>query len=221
MTYTVYGNGVSPFVRKVMMVLDEKGVEFAHEDVNPFAPPEGYRDISPLGKIPALRHDDKILNDSSVICRYIDRLHPRPALYSDDPYESARIEWIEEFVDGGLVPIAGPKIFLPRVIRPLFGGEEPDEAAIEKTIAEELPPFFDYLECQLGDAEFFVGDRLTLADITVASGTVNLLAAGVRPEAARWPRLNAFLKRMHARPSLAKLIEPVKAFLNKRWVDLD
>lgn len=221
MSYTVLGNGISPFVRKVLVVMDEKGLDYENQDVNPFSPPDGYRDISPLGRIPAFRHDDKIINDSSVICRYIDRLHPQPPLYSDDPYESARIEWLEEFVDGGLIPVVGPKIFLARVLRPLLTGEAADEAAVEKAIAEDLPPFFDYLDRQLGDAEFYVGKRLSLADITVAGGFVNLRTAGVKPDKQRWPRLAAFVKRMHARPTFAKQIEPVKAFLSKYWVELD
>ncbi len=218
MSYTVVGSGISPFVRKVMVVMAEKGIDFEHDDVNPFAPPDGFREISPLGRIPVLRHDDRIINDSSVICRYLDQLHPTPALYSTEPFENARIEWIEEYIDGGLVPIAGAKIFAPRVITPMMGGAAPDEQAIQKVIDEELPAHFDYLEAQLGDSEFFVGSALTIADITVASGTVNLRAAGVRPDEKRWPRLAAFLERMHTRPSFAKLIEPIQAFLGKYWV---
>ncbi len=218
MSYTVIGSGISPFVRKVMAVMGEKGLDFEHEDLNPFAPPEGFREVSPLGRIPAFRHDDLVVNDSSVICRYVDRLHPDPPLYSDDPAESARIEWIEEFIDGGMVPVAGPKVFAARVLQPMMGGAEPDEAAIQKVIDEELPVFFDYLESQLGDGDFFVGNKLSIADLTVASGFVSLRAAGVKPEAARWPKLSAFLERMHARPTFVKLIEPIKAFLNKYWV---
>ncbi len=218
MSYTVIGSGISPFVRKVMAVMGEKGLDFEHEDVNPFAPPEGFRDISPLGRIPAFRHDDRIINDSSVICRYVDRLHPDPPLYSDDPHQCAQIEWIEEYIDGGVVPVAGAKIFAARVLRPLMTGEEADEPAIQKAIDEELPVFFDYLESQLGDSDFFVGNALSVADISVASGFVNLRAAGVKPEPSRWPKLAAFLERMHARPTFEKLIEPVKTFLNKHWI---
>jgi glutathione S-transferase len=218
MTYTVVGSTVSPFVRKVMAAMTEKDLAFEHEDLNPFAPPEGFRDISPLGRIPVLRHDDRIINDSSVICHYVESLHPEPSLYGDDPFQCARIEWIEEYVDGGLVPVAGPKVFAPRVLAPLMGGKEPDEAAIEKVIEEQLPPYFDYLEAQLEDSGHFVGDSLTIADITVASAFVNLRLAGVKPGAKRWPKLSAFVDRMHERASFAKLIEPVRSFLSKHWV---
>lgn len=54
MSYKLFGTSVSPFVRKVLVYMEEKGISFENEPVNPFAPPENYKEISPLGKIPAL-----------------------------------------------------------------------------------------------------------------------------------------------------------------------
>lgn len=216
MALTVLGGGVSPFVRKVRVVLAEKGLDYQHENVNPFGPPEGWREISPLGRIPAFRDGDKIINDSSVICAYLERRFPKPALYPSDDYEYARALWLEEFADGGMVPVAGPKLFFALVLKPLFGGKsEPDPAdvaAAEKCVAEDLPKFWDYLERELGDNEYFVGNRLTIADISVASPFVNTRHAGVAPERKRWPKLRAFLDRMHGRPSFKALIEQEAPF---------
>ena len=211
MALTVLGGGVSPFVRKVRAFLAEKGLDYQHENVNPFGPPEGWREISPLGRIPAFKDGDKIINDSSVICAYLERRFPKPAFYPTDDYEYARAVWFEEFADGGMTPVSGPKTFFPCVLKPLFAGKtEPDPADVasaEKVVAEELPKFFDYLERELGDNEYFVGNRITIADISVASPFVNLRYAGFAPERKRWPKLRAFLDRMHARPSFKALIE--------------
>ena len=49
MSLVVLGGSVSPFVRKVRAFLAEKGLDYEHEQVNPFAGPPGWRDISPLG----------------------------------------------------------------------------------------------------------------------------------------------------------------------------
>ena len=221
MAYTVLGSAISPFVRKVMVFMAEKNVPFTHEDVNPFAPPDGFRDVSPLGRIPAFRHDDKVVNDSSVICRYIERLHPTPAFYPADPYLSARAEWIEEFMDGGFIPVAGPKVFMPLVLGPLMTGKEADEAEPRRVIEEEFPRFYDYLEAQLGNAEWFVGNTMSIADIGVACMFVNPRLAGEVPDARRWPKLHGFLKRMHARPSLQAVIEPILPILGKRWKEIE
>jgi len=221
MAYTVMGSSISPFVRKVMVFLAEKGVPYQHDDVNPFAPPDGFREVSPLGRIPAFRHDDRVINDSSIICRYIERLHPTPAFYPSDPYLSAQAEWIEEYMDGGYIPVSGPKVFLPLVLNPLLTGKEADETEPRKVIEKDLPPFYDYLDRQLGDREYFIGNAMSIADIAVATLFVNTRLAGENPNPKRWPKLHAFLKRMHARPSLQAVIQPILPLLGKRWKELE
>ncbi len=221
MSLTLIGSPISPFVRKINIVLLEKGLDFEAEPVNPFSPPDDFRETSPLGKIPAFRHDDRIVNDSSVIARYLDRIEPNPALYPSDPFEAARAEWIEEFADGGLVPVIGPGIFQALVLRPMMTGAEPDEEGAQKVIDQDLPPLLGYLDDQLADGEFFVGDSLSIADIGVASPLVNLRLAGVVPDRDRWPALHAFTKRMHARDSFQAVISPITRGIGKRWVDLN
>ena len=117
---TLYGTFGSPFVRKVVVALGEKGISFDHDPVPPFGQTAEYRKISPLGKIPAFRDGDRTLADSSVIIAYLERTHPEPALYPSDPYEFARALWFEEYGDSGLSPILGAKIFFQRVIGPKF-----------------------------------------------------------------------------------------------------
>ena len=216
MSLTVIGGNVSPFVRKVRVALAEKGVDYELESVNPFSPPEGFQEISPLGKIPAFRDGDRTLADSSVICAYIERTHPSPALYPADPYEYARTLWFEEYMDAGFVPVAGRKVFFPLVLAPLMSGKQPDEAEPLRAAAEELPPFFDYLEGQLGENEYFAAGQFTLADISVASPFVNLRHAGVAPDRARWPKLRGFLDRVLARPSFKACIEEESPIYGKR-----
>lgn len=220
MAIKILGGNVSPFVRKVRVFCTEKGIPYELEQVSPFAPPPGWRDKSPLGKIPVLEHDGRLINDSSVICAYLEKIHPQPPLFPSDPYEYARALWLEEFMDGGVVPHAGPGVFLPLALQPVLTRKDPDAAAIataEKVLEEKAFPLFAYLESQLGSAEYFVGNRLTIADISVASPFVNLRHAGYPPDASRFPRLAAFVTRMHARPSFKGCIEEERPVFGKRW----
>ena len=219
MSLVVLGGSVSPYVRKVRVFLAEKGLDYELQQVNPFAPPEGWREISPLGRIPAFRDGERVINDSSVICQYVERRFPSPALYPKDDYELARALWIEEYMDGGMVPVSGPKVFLQLVLRPLMTrkpADEATEAAAREVVEKALPPYFDYLERQLGDREYFVGGSLTIADIAVASPFVNLRHAGVAPERRRWPRLRGFLDRIWSRPSFKKPIDEETPVFGKR-----
>ena len=209
MTYQIYGTSVSPFVRKVLVYLTEKNIPFENEPVNPFAPPDNHRQISPLGKIPALRDGGKTLADSSVICQYLERKHAAPAMYPSDDYDYANALWIEEFIDGGFVPKAGGNVFFPLVVAPkMMQQPVTDEvrAAVEKSLAEEIQPMWNYLESEISGKDYFVGDSLTIADIAVASIHVNLYHAGIDVDADKLPNLARFIQSMHSRPSFANLI---------------
>jgi glutathione S-transferase len=216
MAMILYGANASPFVRKVRVVLAEKGLPYEREDVIPINVSPEFRKISPLGKIPALRDGDKALSDSSIICAYLERTHPEPALYPADPYEYARALWFEEYGDTALVNVFGVKIFFPRIVAPLFFNRQPDEAAIQKAIDEELPPLFDYLESQLGDANALAGRRFSIGDIGIATQFVNLRHAGVGVDTKRWPKLARYVAAVHERPSFKALIEEERASFGPR-----
>ena len=204
---TVYGVNASPFVRKVRVFLAEKGIPYELDPVLPFNVSAEFKQMSPLGKVPAFRDGDRTLCDSSIICAYVERTHPTPPLYPSDPYAYARALWFEEYADGGLVTVIGPKIFFQRVVAPRFFNRPSDEAVVQKAIDEELPPMFDYLEGEIGNNEFLVGRTLSIADIGVGTQFVNLRHVDVEPDPKRWPKLAAYLQRLHARPSFKDVIE--------------
>ena len=209
MPATLYGANVSPFVRKVRAYLTLKGIDYALEPVNPFDPPAGYRDISPLGKIPAWRDDEVTLADSTVITLYLERRHPTPPLYPRDDAAWARALWLEEYIDSGFAPKAGGGVFFPLVLGPMMQQPVTDEvrAKVDQVIADDLQPMWAYLESQLGEREFFVGDALSIADLAVASIHVNLWHAGVDVDAAAYPRLAAFLARQFEGAAFKPLID--------------
>lgn len=209
MGYKLFGVNVSPYVRKCRVFLAEKGLAYDYEPVDPYQPPSFYRQISPLGKIPALLDGERPLADSTAICLYLERCHPDPALYPSDPYEFAQALWIEEYMDSGFLPVASGGVFRPLVLGPV-AMNEPLTRSIKETALEvvenQLGPLWDYLERYLGGNEYFIGERLSIADIAVASGHVNLWHAGIDPDPDHWPRLGAFLARMWARPSFEVLL---------------
>ena len=81
----LYG-GLSPFVRKVMIVAHEKGVaerlERVPAPVNPLQPLDLAIAVNPLGKIPALTLDDgTVLYGSTVVAEYLDGLDGAPRFF--------------------------------------------------------------------------------------------------------------------------------------------
>ncbi|MEQ8411698.1 MAG: glutathione S-transferase family protein [Erythrobacter sp.] len=203
----IYGSPVSPFVRKVAGVAMEKDVPFEIEPVDVFSPPQWFRDISPMKRIPVLRDrsiaeegPDGTIADSSAICAYIEAKHPSPTLYPTDPYARGRAVWIEEYADTALAPAGGLGIFRP-IFFAVSKGEEPDLAKARATWGEQMPPVFDYLESALGGREFFAGDALSIADISVTTILMQVALVAHFP-LDPWPALAAHYDAMRQRLSI-------------------
>jgi glutathione S-transferase len=215
----IYGMKGSPFVRKVQVVLAEKGVPFDFEMVSPFPAPDWFVEISPAKRIPVLR-DRSIategtagtIADSSAICAYIERKHPDPPLYPRDDFAHARALWFEEYADSELAMRVGLGLFRPMVMSRMFG-KEPDVATARKTVHEQLPPLFDYLELSIAGQNFLVGEAFGIADVAVATQFVNFHHAGARIDAARWPALAAWVDGVLVRPSFAACIASERKFI--------
>ncbi|HEY8122449.1 MAG TPA: glutathione S-transferase family protein [Myxococcota bacterium] len=214
MALKLIGAGLSPFVRKVRVALTEKGLAFEHEQLTPFGPNPEYRKLHPLGKIPTLTDGDRVIPDSSAIVVYLERQHPNPPLISADAYQAARTVWYEEYADSALVQAVVP-YFQQRVLFPLFMKKPGDESQVAKAASEAIPPVFEYLEGQIGDSEYLVGNRFSLADISTASPFVNYQHGGGTIDRAKYPRLASFVERIHARPSFKGFIAEEQAFIAK------
>lgn len=213
----VYGVNASPFVRKVRAVLVEKQIPYELEPIMPMAVSEDFKKLSPLGKIPCYRDDRVTLPDSSVICAYLERLQPEPALYPSEPAAYGRALWYEEYGDTQLMESSFP-VFRERFMHARLFREPCDEDVVAHHMNVLLPPVFDYLESAFegaagaGEAaEGIVGGRFSIADLGLASPLVNLEHAGEHIDAGRWPRLAAWYGRVCARPSLRALIAEEKA----------
>lgn len=205
MSLTVYGAPVSPFVRKVLWYVAEQGLAHTHQIIMPVGPqPDWYRDISPLGKIPAITDGDYALADSSIICAYLNDAYPQPySLYPQSAPALAQVRWLEKYADEELAKVITFGLFANRVLLPSMGMPA-DEKRVAAALAK-LPKLFDYLEQALGGAEYFVGNAFGLADVAIMSQWQNLRYAGEDIDAQRWPGLAAHADRMSERPAWQQL----------------
>lgn len=213
----VYGSSLSPFVRKVLVVAAEKGLEVEVQPTGPVAgqPSEEFLAASPLRKMPALRDGDYLLADSSAIVHYLDAKHPERPMIPAEPRARGRAIWFEEYADTVMMP-AGAKIFFNRVVAPRFLKREGDEDVAAAAARDDLPPILTYLETIApGENGYLVGDELTLADVAIASPFATLAYAGVAVAEEQHPKLAAFLKRILARSSFAALLQKERQLLQR------
>lgn len=200
----IIGSYLSPYVRKVLVVLHLKGLAYEIDPIIPFLGDERFAALSPLRRIPVLIDDAVTLSDSSVICQYLEDRYPQPALYPAEIADRARARWLEEYADTRMGDVFIWQLFNQVAINPYVWGKKTDEVALKKTLSEEMPQVLDYLEAQLPQAGFIFG-ALSIADISIAAFFRNAGFARYSVDAARWPLAAAFVGRVLALDGFMRL----------------
>ena len=200
------GSSLSSYVRKVLIFSFEAGIALElRNDIVPFPAPEELLAVNPRGKIPGYSDDDIKLGESAVICAYLDRKHGGTGLYPTNAPDYGRALWFEKYAEEELIP-AIVKVFFNRVLVKMIGGT-PDENAIKEALTVDQPKVFTYLNEQIGDKEFLVGDQFSIADISTFSPYVNQRIAGEDVDATLYPNLHRYLQQLKTRPSVQRAVE--------------
>ena len=206
----LYGVALSPFVRKAMLTLDYKELEFDSEPTFPGDESPEFRAISPLGKVPVLEHDGFTISDTSVICRYLDRIAPEKSIYPSDPQLEARACWLEEYADSRLIENCAA-LFRERLLNPKMFNQPTDEAAVQNILDNTMPECLAYLESVVPESGYLVGDSLSIADIAVTTCFIQARYGDFDVDGAVAPRLRNYLDQAFAAPLVVKRLEAEKA----------
>ncbi len=143
-----------PFVQRSIITLRHKHIDHRMTFVDLDDPPDWFREISPFGKVPALRVDgDTVLFESAVINEYLDDITPGQ-LHPADPLQRAlNKSWIE--FGGGC---------LGQTFQLMVA---PDRESYDDLVAS-LAADLARVEAALGDGPFFNGDEFALIDAAYA-----------------------------------------------------
>ena len=206
----LYGVPLSPFARKALLALDYKALDYENVPTFPGDTTPEFRAMSPLGKIPVLEHDGFAVPDTSVICRYLDRIAPEKPLFPADPHLEAKAGWLEEYADSRLIE-ACAGVFRERLLKPRMLNEPTDEAVVQNLIDNEIPACLDYLETVVPEQGYLVGDALSVADISVTTCFLQARYGDYEVDAQRAPRVRAYLDRAFAAPLVTQRLEAEQA----------
>lgn len=95
------GNYTSPYVRKISVILLEKGITFEFVNDNPWTAESATPHYNPLGKVPALvTGEEEYWFDSPVIAEYLELLDIAPALIPREPKAALEMRQLEALADG-------------------------------------------------------------------------------------------------------------------------
>lgn len=208
----LFGRPHSVYVRSVRLALEEKGLAYALEPIDPFAPegvPDGYLEIHPFAKIPAFSDGAVHLFESDAILRYLEARYPDPPLSpADDPVALARMTQVMRIMDNYAYPSMVWSVFVP------LYNDGPGRMPLDQGLAQSrrvLEVLDRLTRDRLTRGEgFLIGDTPSLADTHFLPAFV--LFAAVDPGRRmieEFPRLSGWLERMRARPSVERTRGPV------------
>ncbi len=165
----------APNPRRVRMFLAEKSVEIPMVQVNTREREqfdESFVAKNPLKAVPVLELDDgTYISESVAICRYIEEMHPEPALMGTDAKDKAivemwnrRVELLGYAAASEVVRNSLP-MFADRGLSGMPSGVPQIPALVERG-KQTLDRFFKLLDGQLAGTPFVAGTAFTIADIT-------------------------------------------------------
>jgi glutathione S-transferase len=196
----LYEHPLSPYARKVKLVLFEKGLEFERRQGGPkLLDSDEFRRVGPRGEVPVLVDGALTVADSTIICEYLEERYPEPRLYPVTPAERVRARLLEDMADTEFEPA------LWALFEVRFFGRAPGELG-EKLVAAAtgcVERHMNRLEQELADHSFFGGESFGIADAALVPHLGGAAQAGIKAGPER-PRLSEWVKRVRARPSVQK-----------------
>ncbi len=217
---TIYGVPLSVHTRKTIVTAILKKMDYTVKPVIPVIPdnpPPNWASLSPTGLIPVMEDGDFTLADSSAICLYLERKQPRPPILPSDTRDYARALWFDAYAGTIFRHVVHP-LFVQTIVNPNIRQSPSDKAVIDNVLDAVQPRILAYLDSQISGL-FLVGNALTLADIAIVSNFIVYQYMGYRIDAAAYPRLATYLKRIAVTEAYAKALEDEKPFVANMGLD--
>jgi glutathione S-transferase len=202
--------------QRILWLLEELGVpyeikRYQRDPKTMLAPPE-LRAVHPLGKSPVITDGEFTLAESGAIIEYLaDRYGAGTLIPAHGTPERLRCNYWLHYAEGSAMPPLLLKLVFRRVeTAPMPFFVKPIAKGIAHKVQHgfvdpQLKLHLDYLEGELGKSEWFAGDAFSAADIQLSFPLEAFAARGGLD--GGYPRLSAFLQRIHARPAYQRALQ--------------
>ena len=159
---------LSPFCRKVRLVLAEKKIEVELVEERYREKDPDFLRRNPAAKVPVIRLDGKMMAESAAICEYLEETRPDPALMPSDPDGRYEVRRMVSWFDDKFHHEVTSKLLYERVNKKVTGEGYPDSRNV-KSGARAIKYHLDYMAWLLDHRRWLAGDALSLADFTAAA----------------------------------------------------
>jgi glutathione S-transferase len=202
MTLILHQHPLASFCHKVLIALYESDIPFEAVlvDLGDEAARTAFLQISPLGKMPALRDEarDRTLFETSVIIEYLDRYYPgSPRLLPEDFDAALDVRLWDRFFD--LYVQEPMQQIVSERMRPDGSEARADQhrAALGRSYA--------VIEKKLDATRWVAGQTFTMADCAAAPAL--FYAETLVPFGNEYPKLATYHERLMQRPSVVRVLQ--------------
>lgn len=205
---TIYSAKVCPFAQRTRLTLLEKQVDFKLIEIDLNDTPNWFLEISPYGKIPALKRGDDLVCESAIINEYLEEVYPEPALMPSRPGQRAYARFWIDFANTKFVPWFYKLLLAQRPER-------------QEQFAAELRDHLLFMERKgLGDVQagsYWLGDRPSLVDLAFYPFFERLPVLEYYRDFTlpdECPQLSAWWSTMRQRASVQQLMNPAEFYIH-------
>lgn len=200
--------------QRVVWMLEELGLNY---EIKPYKrqptmqAPEALRAVHPLGKSPVITDGDKTLAESGAILEYLVEAYGKgrfaPAVGSP---ERLHYTYYMHYAEGSLMPLLFMKLVFNRLPERVPWAMRPvarmiSNGADKALLGPQIANHFAFLECELGQRDWFAGADFSAADVQMS---FPIQAAAERVGfGGRLPNLLGFVDRLQARPAYKRAVE--------------
>lgn len=164
----LYHMPLSPFCRKIRLVLAEKKIEVELVEERPWEKRMDYLRQNPSGHVPMLKFDDVVLCDSNAIFEYLEETQPTPPLLPRQALGRAEARRLSAWFDDKFQREVTVKLLYERVNKRVMKAGYPDSQAIKEG-SQAIKYHLDYMDYLLDQRRWLAGDHMTIADFAAAA----------------------------------------------------
>ena len=194
---TLYDAARCPYCARVRIVLAEKDVEYEPIEIDLADRPAWIYEKNSTGRVPVIEEDGKTYAETGLIMEYLVDRHAHDLAPPRDSAAYWRWKYWLHYAEGSLMPPLLLKLVVDRLGLLAYPARP--------FVKSQLKLHLDFLESELRNAPWFLGERFSAADIMLSFPLeVSSNRAGL--DATR-PKLMDFLHRIHARPAYKRALE--------------
>ncbi|MBA3667142.1 MAG: glutathione S-transferase family protein [Sphingomonas sp.] len=208
MTLELFAHPFSSYCWKVLIALYADETPFTYRALDE-QHPDNMVELKrrwPFGQFPLLLDNGVTVVETTPIIEHLHACHRGPNDWIPEGEAGRRVRFLDRFFDLHVMDQASVSVF--NALRP--EGEK-DPFGVAKSL-ERLRIAYDWLEANLGDGPWAIGDAFTLADCAAAPSL--FYADWVEPIGPSRPRLAAYRARLLAHPAVARAVDEARPYRN-------